>query len=391
MLQCGHLSIRAGSSTALVPCLFTHCCPCLLGAQPCSQRCVLEKPSLLLLSSLFAMVPAVNLPAPTAALGPQKIGDNRVDAPGRPGQAAEESAGFQRAPAPLPAGSAGDSEPKQQGATNGSALEEPEVASLAAAGASSSSSDALPHSTVAAWAGAYAAAAEAGDTDTSAGHPVAAASSGQHQQPQLLRRLSSNSRTPPLSLTLLRSLSARRRPDVWGWLRPAAGTKLPFVLLQGKGVALGRGRDAYYERLPQLLFSRASSFSMSPHSFPSLGSSSGHVSGPPDSGSLPSATSINMPSSVSTAARTAGSSGGTCGGASANSSVALGAPGGAAGATASPFAAVGEGDKDSAFVEVPDGRVSRLHAWVKWDSTRQQAVLEVRAGRGPSVRMQGSV
>jgi hypothetical protein len=46
----------------------------------------------------------------------------------------------------------------------------------------------------------------------------------------------------------------------------------------------------------------------------------------------------------------------------------------------------GGGGRDSptdggSFVEVADGRVSRLHAWVKWDGKLQAAVLEVRALR----------
>ncbi|KAL4428663.1 hypothetical protein ABPG77_009769 [Micractinium sp. CCAP 211/92] len=278
------------------------------------------------------MGPAVNLPAATGASEPRTNGDSGVDAPERPRQTAEEAAGFHGQSAALPAGPAGPSELKKQGAANGTAIAVLEDAGLSAAGGGSAGSDALPPSTVAAWAGAYAAAAEADSSGTGVGKPAAAASSGQQKEPQLLRRLSSNSRTPPLSMALLRSLSARRRPDVWGWLRPAAGTKLPFVLLQGKGVALGRGRDAYHERLPQLLLSR--------------GSASGG----------------------------SGSTGST--------SITVGSAG--ASAAASPFAAAVEADRDSsAFVEVPDGRVSRLHAWVKWDGVRQQAVLEVR--RPPSL------
>lgn len=38
----------------------------------------------------------------------------------------------------------------------------------------------------------------------------------------------------------------------WGWLQPGR-PGLPHVLLQGKGVALGRGKEAYEERLPLLL------------------------------------------------------------------------------------------------------------------------------------------
>lgn len=37
--------------------------------------------------------------------------------------------------------------------------------------------------------------------------------------------------------------------EVWGWLQPGR-SGLPYVLLQGKGVALGRGKEAYEERLP---------------------------------------------------------------------------------------------------------------------------------------------
>lgn len=334
------------------------------------------------------MGPAVNLPAATGASEPRTNGDSGVDAPERPRQTAEEAAGFHGQSAALPAGPAGPSELKKQGAANGTAIAVLEDAGLSAAGGGSAGNDALPPSTVAAWAGAYAAAAEADSSGTGVGKPAAAASSGQQKEPQLLRRLSSNSRTPPLSMALLRSLSARRRPDVWGWLRPAAGTKLPFVLLQGKGVALGRGRDAYHERLPQLLLSRASSFSLGPHSFPSLpsaGSSSLHASAPPEGSSQLSAGSssmASMASPLSTTARAAGGSASGGSGSTGSSSITVGSAGGSA--AASPFAAAVEADRDSsAFVEVPDGRVSRLHAWVKWDGVRQQAVLEVR--RPPSL------
>ncbi|KAL4447678.1 hypothetical protein ABPG75_004897 [Micractinium tetrahymenae] len=368
------------------------------------------------------MATTASLSASTAVPEPFGSIENGVDAAGTPKQAAGEASGFAGEPGTLPAHPAGPSDYRLQVVSNGTARSAPQEASTSAAGGGG---DALAHSTAAAWAGAYAAAAEADSPGRGHGQPAAAAAHNkqqqqqQQQQHQLLRRLSSSSRMPPLSLAVLRSLSARRRPEVWGCLRPAAGTKLPFVLLQGKGVALGRGRDAYHERLPQLLLSRASSFSLSPHSFPSVGSSSGHGSVPPDAASLPSATSANMsspftaaaraagssghasvppdaaslPSATSAnmsspftaAARAAGSSGGTAaaGSSGASSSVAVGAPGGGGGAAASPFAAgAGEVDKDSAFVEIPDGRVSRLHAWVKWDGARQQAVLEVLSSSG---------
>ncbi|KAL4856875.1 hypothetical protein ACK3TF_002919 [Chlorella vulgaris] len=164
--------------------------------------------------------------------------------------------------------------------------------------------------------------------------------------------------TPLASLQHSGALSFRRRPEVWGWLQPAPGTKLPFVLLQGRGVAIGRGREAFHERLPQLVaaLSHAASRMHSASATPSFGAAF--------SGSLATLSSIGMGSS------------------------ALDFP--------SPFAAYalgshtsggGGGDRDSptdggSFVEVADGRVSRLHAWVKWDGKLQAAVLEDLSSNG---------
>ena len=129
----------------------------------------------------------------------------------------------------------------------------------------------------------------------------------------------------------LRSLSGRRA-EVWGGLRPVPGcSRLPYVLLQGRGVAIGRGQDVYHERLPQLMLSRAASLA-------TAGSASLGVGGAPDTAAPPPA-----------------------------SPTALGS-----GGIASP--------RDCQFVEVADGRISRLHVWVRWDSAVQRAVLEVRAG-----------
>lgn len=166
--------------------------------------------------------------------------------------------------------------------------------------------------------------------------------------------------TPLASLQHSSALSFRRRPEVWGWLQPAPGTKLPFVLLQGRGVAIGRGREAFHERLPQLVaaLSHAASRMHSASATPSFGAAF--------SGSLATLSSIGMGSSALDFP-------------SPFAAYALGghASGGGGG---------GGGGRDSptdggSFVEVADGRVSRLHAWVKWDGKLQAAVLEVRALR----------
>lgn len=155
---------------------------------------------------------------------------------------------------------------------------------------------------------------------------TAPASSEQQQQQPALRHLRSA------------SSGARRLSEVWGWLRPAPDCKrtLPSVLLQGRGVAVGRGRDAFHERLPQLVLSRTSS----------LLSANSSTLGP---GAAEQASAANANAKDSPGGSSAsGSSGG-----------------------GSPAA-------DSMFVEVADGRVSRVHLYIKWDVRQQAAVLEVR-------------
>lgn len=155
----------------------------------------------------------------------------------------------------------------------------------------------------------------------------------QQQPPQQDAAAGPEALRPLRLLQPARSLSGKRRPEVWGWLQPAPGcTKLPFVLLQGQGVALGRGRDAYHERLPQLML-RASSLATALSS-----GASGAAAEPPP------AVSPRGSSNLSSSASGGGAS----------------------------------GSRDASFVEVADGRISRLHAWVRWDAAVQQAVLEVR-------------
>ncbi len=162
--------------------------------------------------------------------------------------------------------------------------------------------------------------------------PASGAKQQQQQQPA----------TAPPSLRELRSLSSlnRRAEQVWGCLRPAADCKgqLPFVLLQGRGVAVGRGRDAYNERLSQLALSRASSLartSSSPRHSSSVAAAAAAVAAADGAATPPSPTNRRRSSE-----------------------------GGSRGCT---------------FVEVADGRVSRVHAVVRWDALHQHAVLEVRA------------
>ena len=147
----------------------------------------------------------------------------------------------------------------------------------------------------------------------------------------------------PLSLRELRSFSSlsRRAEQVWGCLRPAPDCKgqLPFVLLQGRGVAVGRGRDTYNERLSQLALSRASSLA-------ATGSSPLHSSASAAAAAaVAAADGAALPPSPTNRRRS--SEGGTRG---------------------------------CTFVEVCDGRVSRLHAVVRYDALHQQAMLEVSFG-----------
>ena len=160
----------------------------------------------------------------------------------------------------------------------------------------------------------------------------------------------------PLSLRELRSFSSlsRRAEQVWGCLRPAPGCKgqLPFVLLQGRGVAVGRGRDAYNERLSQLALSRASSLAAT--SSMSLGRGSGFAAA---AAAAAAAADGAAPPPTPTARRRS-SEGGTRG---------------------------------CTFVEVADGRVSRVHAVLRYDALRQQALLEVsRRASGPRLSGAGS-
>ena len=164
----------------------------------------------------------------------------------------------------------------------------------------------------------------------------------QQQQQQAQQQQPLAAPAPP-SLRELRSFSSlsRRAEQVWGCLRPAPDCKgqLPFVLLQGRGVAVGRGRDAYNERLSQLALSRASS--------------------------LAAAGSSPLQSSASAAAAAAMA---------------------AADGTALPPSPTNRrrssegGTRGCTFVEVCDGRVSRLHAVVRYDAVHQQAMLEVSFG-----------
>ncbi|PRW60207.1 E3 ubiquitin- ligase CHFR isoform X4 [Chlorella sorokiniana] len=171
----------------------------------------------------------------------------------------------------------------------------------------------------------------------------------QQQQSQQQQQQQQPAEGPaPLSLQELRSLSSlsRRAEQVWGCLRPAPDCKgqLPFVLLQGRGVAVGRGRDTYNERLSQLALSRASSLA-------ATGSSSLHRSSSAAAAAAVAAADGSAPPPSPTHRRRSSEAG-------------------ARGCT---------------FIEVADGRVSRLHAIVRWDTLQQQALLEDLSSNGTYV------
>ncbi|GAB4822418.1 hypothetical protein N2152v2_009464 [Parachlorella kessleri] len=122
------------------------------------------------------------------------------------------------------------------------------------------------------------------------------------------------------------SLSARQAPSkVWGWLQPGR-PGLPYVLLQGKGVAVGRGKEAYEQRLPLLLV-----------------------------GSPPATPTLAGPGS--------------------RRYVSLD------GLETSTLGAGKRREKASTFIEVADGRISRLHCWIK-RGPKGEALLEDCSSNG---------
>lgn len=135
---------------------------------------------------------------------------------------------------------------------------------------------------------------------------------------------------------------------VWGYLQPGR-PGLPWALLQGKGVAVGRGKEAYEQRLSLLL-----------------------LASPPTTPTSSTQTS-NTGSSSTTAGAGAQLAGPTQSGFSSTSG--SGSRGGGGGSGSGP--AGRQRQKASAFVEVADGRVSRLHCWVK-RGPAGEPVLEVR-------------
>ena len=161
--------------------------------------------------------------------------------------------------------------------------------------------------------------------------------------------------------------AARRpAPDVWGWLQPGRPS-LPYVLLQGQGVVLGRGHDAIKERLlPPLMQS------------PSAPAADGGAGPAPRT---PSGSFGRLPDSTSPlAAALAGgaSAGAGTGPTSSSASISSGSPRRSGREAAPSPNATGRDGREAAFVEIADGRISRLHCWISRDASGHP-YLEVRS------------
>lgn len=152
---------------------------------------------------------------------------------------------------------------------------------------------------------------------------------------------------------------APRRPEVWGWLQPGRPS-LPHVLLQGGGVVLGRGADAFDERLLPLAL--RSSASIPEPTYGDSGAPAGAALGalapatPPSARAAAAGSFSQLPEPVLAAVAAA--------------AVGAGGSGGFRGPPHSP-------SKRAVFVELADTRVSRLHCWVSRDETGQ-VYLQVR-------------
>ena len=156
-----------------------------------------------------------------------------------------------------------------------------------------------------------------------------------------------------------RQSSFGRRADVWGWLAPAPGARLPYVLLQDGGVAIGRGRDEYLERLPCHPASAMPA---------STADGSGGLAVDTTSGSGGLWPRLSLGSMTMTAS---GSGGGVLRSLSGGRQGSGGLP---------PSLAVPSGSASALpFVEIADGRISRVHCLIKFDAGRQRAELEVSA------------